>query len=122
MHDNKSQYIEKTIMSEIFTKDSKSKSIVKISQWHKTNGVLSRLLTHSHEVGKCALFVAGLKKVENVNIVKATCLFMAKSREACSTFLVNSPPPRAASVGGRLVAADAGSQVLSLAGLEVFQW
>ena len=73
-------------------------------------------------MGKCALFVAGLKKVEVVNIMKAACLFMAKSWEACSAFLVNSPPPRAASVGGRLVASDVGSQVLSLAGLEVFQW
>ena len=73
-------------------------------------------------MGKCALFVAGLKKVENVNIMKATCLFMAKSREACSAFLVNSPPPRAASISGRLRASGDDSQVLSLAGLEVMQW
>ena len=78
-------------------------------------------MTPSHGVEKCALFVAGLKKVENVNIMMATCLFMAKSREACSALLVNSPPPRAASIGGRLVAGDVGSQVLSLAGFEVIQ-
>ena len=32
-----------------------------------TNGVLSRLLTASHEMGKCALLTAGLKEVENIS-------------------------------------------------------
>ena len=32
-----------------------------------TNGFLSRLLTASHEMGKCALLTAGLKEVENTS-------------------------------------------------------
>ena len=49
-----------------------------LDKMHKTNRVLSRLLTVSHEVGKCALFAAGLKKVEVINIMGATRLFSAK--------------------------------------------
>ena len=39
---------------------------MELSQLDETNGVLSRLLTASHEVEKCALLTAGLKEVENV--------------------------------------------------------
>ena len=50
-----------------------------LDKMHKTYRVLSRLLTASHEVGKSALFIAGLKKVEvGVNILRATRLFSAK--------------------------------------------
>ena len=38
---------------------------MELSQLDKTNGVLSRLLTASHEVGKFALLTAGRKEVEN---------------------------------------------------------
>ena len=43
---------------------------MEISQLDKidiTNGVLSRLLTASHEMGKCALLAARLKEVENTS-------------------------------------------------------
>ena len=43
---------------------------MELSQLDKTditNGVLSRLLTASHEVEKCALLTAGLKEVENTS-------------------------------------------------------
>ena len=88
----------------------------------KTNGVFSRLLTRSHGVGKCALFVA---KVENVNIMEAACLFMAvlvKYGEACNVFSENSSPQGAVIVDGRIGAVAVGSQVLSFAGLRVIQW
>ena len=45
------------------------------------------MLTVSHEVGNCALFAAGLKKVEVVNIMGAARLFSAKLREICSAIL-----------------------------------
>ena len=44
------------------------------------------------------------------------CLLVLKA------VLVNSPPPRAVSIGGKVGAGNVDSQVLSLAGLEVIQW
>ena len=43
---------------------------MEISQLDKiyiTNGVLSRMLTSSHEMEKCALLTAGLKEVRNIS-------------------------------------------------------
>ena len=66
----------------------------------------------SHE--STASELAGLVQGKHVTIMKAACLFTAKSREACSAFLVNSPPPRAVSGGGRLRASGDDSHGLSL--------
>ena len=66
-------------------------------------------MTPSHEVERCA---PGLQKVDNVNIVRATCLFtivLVKSREAYNAFSENSSPQGAVIVDGRIGAIVVGS-------------
>ena len=80
--------------------------MVKISQLHKTNGVLFRLVTAPHEVGECANLVAGLKEVENEG-----CLLvpagLVKSREICGAIF--SDPPQVVDVDGSAEASKVGN-------------
>ena len=58
---------------------ARANHIVKISQLIKLMESSSRLLSPPHEVGECALSIAGLRNVDNVNIIGVPRLFMAKS-------------------------------------------
>ena len=76
-----------------------------------TNGVLSRLLTASHEVGKCALLAAGLKEVENNSRSFVLGSLGKIQRDLWRDTRRSTPPRRVVNVNGRVEASGVDDQV-----------